>query len=436
MKKKILVFTLSFLLLMIVSCLVLESTCDTIWNYGFSYNIANGLVPYKDFNMIVGPAYIFLIAPFIYIFGNYLIVFQIVNSVIISLIMVLIFHKIGLKFLYLILFMSLSLTFYWYNTFCAFLVILILILEDSNIKLKNILIGIIIGIIFMIKHNIGLSLFIIYFLINKNKIQAIYSILISIVPIISYLIINNAFYEYVDFCYLGMGNFIQNFRIEMPVLISLILINYLLIKKYLKYRDYKILYIVSFQIINFPLLEFSHFVCGMIPFIYYIMLLNYKLYVNILKRFICGCFIVLCIIQVFDFHITNIGFLKYNRISIEGEKYLIGMSNYIKEMQKEHTVYLFLSRAYLLRINLNQKIIFTDLINTGNFGSDVNKYINEIDNNCQNRKCLFILDREFFDNKIYSQIDLSFKDYTLENGYYLETLSSGDRVYVNYNPES
>ena len=29
--------------------------CDEIWNFGFSYNIAKGAIPYRDFNMIVLP---------------------------------------------------------------------------------------------------------------------------------------------------------------------------------------------------------------------------------------------------------------------------------------------------------------------------------------------------------------------------------------------
>ena len=38
---------------------------DEIWNYGFSYNIASGLIPYKDFNMITTPLYSMLGAVFL-----------------------------------------------------------------------------------------------------------------------------------------------------------------------------------------------------------------------------------------------------------------------------------------------------------------------------------------------------------------------------------
>ena len=35
---------------------------DEIWNYGFSYNMASGYLPYRDFNMIITPLFNFLIS--------------------------------------------------------------------------------------------------------------------------------------------------------------------------------------------------------------------------------------------------------------------------------------------------------------------------------------------------------------------------------------
>lgn len=35
---------------------------DEVWNYGFSNNIYNGMIPYKDFNMIVTPFYPYFIS--------------------------------------------------------------------------------------------------------------------------------------------------------------------------------------------------------------------------------------------------------------------------------------------------------------------------------------------------------------------------------------
>lgn len=37
-------------------------TLDEIWNYGFSHSLYSGLVPYKDFNMVITPFYPFLMS--------------------------------------------------------------------------------------------------------------------------------------------------------------------------------------------------------------------------------------------------------------------------------------------------------------------------------------------------------------------------------------
>ena len=44
----IIIFILTFLF-----TILNKVTYDEIWNYGFSYNIANGLMPYRDFNMVL-----------------------------------------------------------------------------------------------------------------------------------------------------------------------------------------------------------------------------------------------------------------------------------------------------------------------------------------------------------------------------------------------
>ena len=47
---------------------------DELYNYGFSYNIINGLVPYKDFNMIIPPLFSYLYALIMNLFGTKLII--------------------------------------------------------------------------------------------------------------------------------------------------------------------------------------------------------------------------------------------------------------------------------------------------------------------------------------------------------------------------
>ena len=95
--KNIFFFIVCFILLMVFSCFVFTLNGDTFWNYGFSYNITRGLIPYVDFNMVIGPFYNLFISIFLKLFCNYLITFNIINSLLFSCILLFAFNKIGWK---------------------------------------------------------------------------------------------------------------------------------------------------------------------------------------------------------------------------------------------------------------------------------------------------------------------------------------------------
>ena len=55
------------------------SNLDELWNYNFASNISNGLIPYRDFNMVVTPLLSLIGGAFLYLFGKELIVIRILN---------------------------------------------------------------------------------------------------------------------------------------------------------------------------------------------------------------------------------------------------------------------------------------------------------------------------------------------------------------------
>ena len=57
-------------------------TEDEIWNYGFAYNIASGLIPYKDFNMVITPFYPMLAGIIMHFFCKSIVMFHIFNTII------------------------------------------------------------------------------------------------------------------------------------------------------------------------------------------------------------------------------------------------------------------------------------------------------------------------------------------------------------------
>ena len=83
MRKKILLGILLFILLFVFNLFIYPITLDEIWNYGFSYNILNGKIPYLDFNMVLTPLFSFIMTLPLMIFGNNILVFNIFNIFII-----------------------------------------------------------------------------------------------------------------------------------------------------------------------------------------------------------------------------------------------------------------------------------------------------------------------------------------------------------------
>ena len=436
MKKYIKIFLCFLLLTIFVSSLKLIST-DEMWSYGFSYNIASGLIPYKDFNMVQSPLYSLIFSIPLRFFGNHYIIFLLFNCLLYSFVFTLIYNKIGKKTLYLLLTLPLCLNLISYNIFCMMLLLIILLLVDSNYKYKNLIIGILIGMIMMTKHNIGLCLAVVYLYDNRKNILSILKsclyVGIPVLFVIVYLLCYNSLSQYYDFSFLGLGNFLDNFMFDVASLILVILLILFIGIKFLKTKDIKYFYVLAFQSIAFPLIEKAHIMIGIIPLIYLILLSKDKYISLIVKLFIIiGCSIMIPSNLINTNIELNNNFLKYARIPNALSNYLSNFSKYIDSKNKEYDVYLFLN-AYPIKLYRNENPTFYDFILTGNMGSDPEKYIRQIDKKCKKRKCLFVLDKTYFYKKKskYDQLSYLYKDYVVDNATYYETLPSGDRVYVN-----
>ena len=154
-------------------------------------------------------------------------------------------------------------------------------------------------------------------------------------------------------------------------------------------------------------------------------------YLVITKRLLIVSFLVV-FLKDFPFTYTKIdSFVRYRRVNPGFDSYFLNITNYVKQKETEAHVYLFMSNAYLIRLQLSEIPSFHDLINQGNLGSNKEQYLNQIEKTCKKEKCIFILDRDYFEEKKELQNDPIFKEYILENYQYVETLPSQDQVYTN-----
>ena len=429
---------LLFLLLVVFTTLFLHFitplVLDGVWNYGFGYNIYLGLVPYKDYSMIIPPLFPCVVSIFIRLFGSKFIIYNLIISIIIVSISYISYMKIGWKAI--IIYMLLLL--YPHNGYNTFSVLLIFILLKVLEKDKDnyLLLAFIVSLMFFSKQTLFL-LVIPSIMYSKNRKRTICLYLILIFSFLIYLIVNDNLYQFLDYCFFGMFDFASKNNTGINLLLFFeiglcLFMLYKLIKS--KFRDEAIFYILLFQVISFPIVDTSHFVLTVSPFVYYFYL-NYN---NKLSRYIFSVFFIFFILGFNYFIYNNYACVIYkNRDSVFNYKaitkdfllYFDTIDKYTKEYS-DYKLYLFDTRAYVGKLEFNMQINKYDLINDGNMGYHGSyKYLEEIKDYCRSNNCLFIVNaKEGMEDLNQSNKDII--KYVMNN-YYNISSSGLENVYVN-----
>ena len=380
--KIILSFLLLFSFIFVYEYFVTLCTFDEIWNYGFSYNIVHGLIPYNDFNMVQLPFYFFMIASLMKVFGTSLLVFHLINAFLVSIVLLLTCKNNIVKSFCISLFLLIIPCSYGYNIFSSIILIIILFLENSNYKYRNELIGLLIGMVLMTKINLGLFMFIPYFIYSKQKVKSILFTIVIPVLCFIYFIISDSLINCIDDCFLGLHNFSNNLVIEWVILILDIIVIGILLYKFIKKKNKVYLYLILFQGILYPICDYHHFLIGMLPVAYYFINYTNNKYENyIVKMAGIICFGIYTFLDFYNYEFPR---------SFPLEK-LNSIESYIKNNSNKK-IYILNYYAYLIKLDLNMKINKYDLSLQGNMGSDESKYVDKLDSLCKNNNdCIFIL---------------------------------------------
>lgn len=244
MKNKVLKDIIIFILIAItvsVTILVRDlGNYDELWNYNFAKNIAEGRLPYKDFNMIQMPLLPLICAAFLKIFVNELIVMRILaillnSAILFSIYKILELLKVNKYCTYtcLVLFYFLYRDYLLcmdYN-FAVLLICILLIYFELKFVNKNkkllisnfkydFILGIFVGTTILIKQTTGILLSLIYIfykllIVSKHEWKTVFRIIFSrlvgaLIPVIGFLIylsINNIWTEFFDYTVLGISTF-------------------------------------------------------------------------------------------------------------------------------------------------------------------------------------------------------------------------------------
>lgn len=362
---------------------------DPIANYGFSHAIKNGQIPYLEFNIISTPLYAFLMSLGLHLWDNYLMF--IIEQTILCTIMFYLLEKLYGNKVYLIIFSTAILFFYGlnptYNFCCLFLLIVLLYLEKFHNE-KDYLIGFVIGLSILAKQTIGiffvLPTIIVYYRDIKKILKRAIGAIVPILIFVLYLVINKAFYPFINLCFFGLFDFASGnghffnawfFIVATTFIITLIFT----IKDKKNISNWYLLFGVSFTVPLFDLCHFAFYFFTLVIF-YCRCLKEYKYlkYVSVL------CLVLYTGLVGVTFIVTGnlvlakkINHFEYTFSTKYNYKYDLDNMKVLDSYDKK-VVLSYLTLRY--DVSSDNKLSYFDVLLYGNFGYDgVNKMIKKIE---------------------------------------------------------
>lgn len=428
MKKALKNLAVFCILAIIIAGIILPrelNNLDEIWNFNFARNIANGLVPYKDFNMVQTPLLSIICGMILRVFGTELFIMRILAVILCSFIMFSaykILEKLEipttLKYAFLIFTIFLYEEYFCidYNFAVLWIILLVTLLELKNVEKKssklNFFSGILVGVSILTKQTTGIFLSLVFLLYNiliinnKDELkeygkETIYKTLGIIVPIILfciYITICKGWNDFIDYTILGIktfsnkisyinllngnyGKIISILSILIPILLLTIYIKTIIFSN--KNKDKKIYilfaYSVASLIVVYPISDSIHFLIGIFPSI---ILLVYFLWSSLIKRiqknkitmfvkYFFNCILIL--ILIFNVYISIKDLVKYKKEAnmydeLQNFKYIKAENNGIQKIDQ-----------FILESERNNKTVYILDATAAIYMIPINKYNKDYD---------------------------------------------------------
>ena len=432
-KRSIIELIIIFIVTLIINLTWLNFNLDEIWSFGFSYNVSQGLIPYKDFNMVIFPFYPILNGLIMSLFGTNYLVFEITNAIICTAIFYYL-KKLCPKNYYLIFLVLLSIIYANYSLLCLLLILMIINLEQKN-KTNHYLIGFLLGILFLTKQNIGIIFLLpTIYLYHKEPKLILKRLLFFSIPIfffIIYLLLTNSLSSCINYTILGLIDFSKhNTSLNIYTLITIALVVYILYRYfYIKDRQIILIYSLVSLIQNYPLFDPYHFLISIIPLAIY--LLN-RITLPSLSPKLTFTIIVIFILSLSLYQILNNQKIipndthnfKYKAISPYHNEIITTINNYIDNIPPSTYLFILDSSAYLYKLENNIDINKYDLINDGNMGYHGElTYQKEIENICHEKDCVILINHYEY-QKEDTQTNQYLLQYVINNYQYTEKVGN------------
>ncbi len=388
-KKNIKYVVLFILFFLCLQFFYVNFSADQMYNYGFSYAISMGEVPYRDFNMIIPPVGAFVYSiPFL-LFGSNIIIFNLYQALLLCVLFFFLFKLFKEKTWIILIILMLTLPipfihvlFQGYNFLLILEFVILMYLEKE--KENDYLIGILLGFFCLTKQTVGVLMCIpsILYLFKdyKKALKRFLGFLVPCFIFLIYLLLTNSFFEFWDLCLFGMFDFTNEnssfsrilsdfnfylFILEIVFLFILIFKN----RKNSKYR-LNLIYLLLFSSIAIPLFDYIHVsYFSFILMFYFVDLLKIKhknlAFSSCLFSF---SYALIWFLFIFNFKMPNIVRLNnygYTIMPKNNYKEITAVSDYIKENKNS---IILSDRAYLIKFVSKEKLNYFDLLNYGNHG--------------------------------------------------------------------
>lgn len=326
----LLLFILIFLAVLFTIIVKPLNDLDELWNYNFARNMCDGLLPYKDFNMLQMPLLPMICGLILKLTINELIIMRLLSALLCSAIIYTIYKicsildirkEISIIIVFFIGFLFKELFCIDYNFATLFLVLLIIYNEIKFYKKENRLIkdnlkidlflGILAGLTIALKQTTGLFICIallgnkLLFVKNKEEFKIylksftfrLIGIIIPVSIVIIYLLANHAFSDFISYTIKGVSGFsnyksyknLMNWNIVgvLSIIVPITFV-YEWIKSVVFEKD-RILYIfcvygLAIFVVCFPISDEIHFLIGALPTIIVILYELYKVLSKVSRK--------------------------------------------------------------------------------------------------------------------------------------------------------
>ena len=409
---------------------------DSYVNFGFSYALSRGEIPYLDFNMVIPP-----FAPWLYslflVFKPSILCFYAGQALLLTILFYFLFRQLSQKAWIFFLVLSIpypvamtSILFPGYNFLLLFLLVLILYCEKEN--KSDYLIGVLLGLSFLTKQTVGGILFLvsIYYLFvdYKKFFKRILGFIIPVGFCVFLFFLQGNLFQFLDLCFLGLFDFgYNNLSIDWFYFTLLVISLLILVIRIIRcYKDISNYYVLLFASCVYPIVDFYHvslFLAAFILLLLYDLKIkqNISIYCIILSLFFGVAWLVVEKLYFTDLKIVHYPNFEFSMVSEQYASTVEKLERYLNTLDGDIIYLLRGNENYFFKIKNNLDITYFDLPNYGNYGY---QGISNIISRLKEIKCGYIvIDLDAYISKDNSQQYIKEAvDYVMQRGKKVQTI--------------